>query len=548
MEDTKRLVTFVIISGIILFGFNYFFGPKPQAKNPGSAAATAAASPVASGTAPVTAQAAGAPQEKMIPASIKPIKEKTWTVETPLFTAAFSNQGGTLSSFKLKKYTDGTGTNQFEVEVIPGRATGTYLQLSSPEAPLSGEWTFGGIKKDGTNQTISFSRQLKPGVVVTRVYTISDDSYLIKSSFTFSNKTAVPFAIKDMVLSWGPSIHYLPDDLSKVKGVVPGYNKVVYPEGKGVKLLQIKKEKETKIQVLPSTSEWVVLKDLYFVTSFIPEKYSDVKVYSAKSEAGGYGYIRAALRDLIINPGSQEVISIDSYIGPAEYKRLKKLGMERAVDLGGIRFLGIWMLYGLDFCFKLTKNWGLAILLITLIVRGILWIPSQSSFKKMKEQQSKMALMKPRMDTLKKIYKNDPQKMNEETMKIYKEYGINPFSGCLPILLQLPIFLALYATLINTVELKGAYFIGWLKDLSHPDPYFILPVFMGVSMIVQQKMSTPPSMDPEQEKTQKIMLWGMPIILTVMSLQWPAGLLLYWGASNVLGIVQQLLVNRSKSK
>jgi YidC/Oxa1 family membrane protein insertase len=164
----------------------------------------------------------------------------------------------------------------------------------------------------------------------------------------------------------------------------------------------------------------------------------------------------------------------------------------------------------------------------------------------MKDTQAKMKTVQPRMETLKKIYKDDAQKLNEETMKLYKEYGINPFGGCLPMLIQIPIFIALYQTLISMVELKGAYFFGWLKDLSKPDPFYILPVFMGVSMIIQQMMSKPVSMTPEAETQQKMMMWGMPIFLTFMAIKWPSGLLLYWGMSNVLAIVQQFVVNKSK--
>ncbi|HRU38630.1 MAG TPA: membrane protein insertase YidC, partial [Candidatus Goldiibacteriota bacterium] len=198
------------------------------------------------------------------------------------------------------------------------------------------------------------------------------------------------------------------------------------------------------------------------------------------------------------------------------------------------------------FLYGLTKNYGIAILLLTLFVRLLLWYPSQKSYKQMKETQSKMKLMQPRLETLKKIYKDDPAKLNEETMKLYREYNVNPLGGCLPMLLQIPIFIALYQTLISMVELKGAYFFGWLKDLSRPDPLFILPVFMGVSMIIQQMMSKPVSMTPEAETQQKIMMWGMPIFLTFMALKWPAGLLLYWSMSNVLAIIQQTFVNKSK--
>ncbi|MCX8094486.1 MAG: membrane protein insertase YidC, partial [Candidatus Goldbacteria bacterium] len=205
-----------------------------------------------------------------------------------------------------------------------------------------------------------------------------------------------------------------------------------------------------------------------------------------------------------------------------------------------------WMFYAMDFLFKITKNYGWAIILLTIIVRIILWIPSQQSYKQMKDTQAKMKIIQPRMETLKKVYKDDPQKLNEEMLKLYKEYKINPFGGCLPMLLQLPIFIALYQTLISMVELKGASFIWWLKDLSRPDPYFILPIFMGVTMIIQQKMSQSPSLSTESMAQQNILMYGLPVFLTIMAFSWPSGLLLYWGMSNVLAIAQQLFVNKTK--
>ncbi|MFW6210616.1 MAG: membrane protein insertase YidC, partial [bacterium] len=219
-----------------------------------------------------------------------------------------------------------------------------------------------------------------------------------------------------------------------------------------------------------------------------------------------------------------------------------------SVDLGWLRFLSVWMFYAMDFFHGLLNNYGLAIIFLTILIRGLLWVPSQKSFKHMKETQKKMSIIKPRMETLKKIYKEDPQKLNEETMKLYKEYKINPFGGCLPMLLQLPIFIAFYQTLMNMVELKGASFIWWMQDLSRPDSLYILPFIMGGSMFIQQKMSqaATPTVDAAQASQQKIFLYGLPVFLTFLSFNWPSGLLLYWSISNVLGIAQQYFVNKSK--
>jgi len=174
----------------------------------------------------------------------------------------------------------------------------------------------------------------------------------------------------------------------------------------------------------------------------------------------------------------------------------------------------------------------------------MLWWPTHKSYSSMKKMQTAMNKMQPRLKTLKEIYKTNPQKLNEETMKLYKEHQINPMGGCLPMLLQMPIFFALYATLSGAVELKGAQFIWIWKDLSLKDPLYILPIAMGISMFIQQKLSNPPTATPEAEAQQKMMLYFMPIMLTVFAFVWPSGLLLYWVVSNIISIGQQLVINR----
>lgn len=550
-KDSSKLIVFVLISGAILFGFNYFYGPKPKVQD---AAATAAAQTgvsqvsAASPQAGATAEATGT-KTPAKPSSIRTSDEKLYTVENSLAVFSFTNIGGSLSGLKLKKYNDLKNGREEPLEMLPARSVSTYLSLYSAELNLvDSAWVYDGTIASKGSQAVSFSKQIKPGIKIVKEFTVPDDSYTVNVKLKFINKSPAPYAFKDFQYSWGPNVHYLPGELAVIKsGVGGGYNKVVYTSGSTFKLINTNlKSKENKTTVLDLIPDWIAVKDLYFTSALKPAVKSDIKNAVIKDESGGFVYLGMNLRDVLVNSGAEETIEVDSYVGPAEFHRLKKLGMDKIVDLGGIRFLGEWMFYGLDYIYKLTKNYGIAILLLTFLIRVLLWIPSNSSFKQMKETQSKMAVIKPRMETLKKIYKDDAQKLNEETMKLYQEYKINPFGGCLPMLLQLPIFIALYGTLINVVELKGANFAFWLKDLSKPDPFYILPVFMGITMLVQQKMSAQPSMDSQNDASQKILMYGMPIFLTYMAFSWPAGLMLYWSISNVLGIAQQLLVNRSK--
>lgn len=554
-QDSKRLIIFIVFSFAILFGFNKFFGPKPGDIKEQQPASTA----VVSSSSPAAAPAQGQAEAGELPFSLGTAKEiKTadsegYTVETPLISVTFSNIGGVIQSYKLKKYSDTSAGEKKNVELIPNKSSFSYMSLGSSTLDMYGsEWKYEGESKSSSSVTVSFSKDYKNGLTAKRSYTLLYDSYMVDIKFSFINKTGAPVQLKDLQLLWGPNIHRLPGDAAKMKDGMYAFNKATYPTGNTVKNITINldiKKKESKTTVIPEIPAWAAYHDLYFVSSFLIKEPAKLKNITAKETGGGFGYLSINYSDLIISAGSQENFEISSYIGPKEYKRLNKFsGMQKMIDLGWIRQLGVGMYYLLDFLYNLVKNYGVAILLITLIIRALLFIPSQNSYKHMKETQKKMSIIKPRMETLKKIYKDDPKKMNEETMKLYQEYKINPLGGCLPMLLQLPIFIALYQTLISLVELKGSGFALWLKDLSKPDPFYVLPIFMGITMFVQQKMTVQPSMSPEQEQQQKIMLYGMPIFLTFLSFQWPSGLLLYWSASNLFGIVQQLIVNRKKDK
>jgi YidC/Oxa1 family membrane protein insertase len=485
----------------------------------------------------------------MAPSVILSRSEKDYTVENSLATFTFSNIGAALSSLTLKKYSDTANGKENILELIPSKSSFSYLSLYSDDFKLNEiPWNYNGTTEAFGVKTISFSTLLKSGIKITKEFSIADDNYVINTSLKFTNTTSAPAVLKDMRYTWGPNIHYLPQDLLKTKqGTGADYNKTVYTQGTGVKMQNVNlKQTDGKLDVLDGVPDLLAIKDLYFVFVFSPKLKTDIKNEYIKSDPGGFTYLGMNLRDILVSPKSTETIEVTSYAGPAEYNRLKKLSMAKVVDLGGIRFLGEWMFFALNAIYKVTKNWGIAILILTVIIRLILWIPSNSSYKQMKETQSKMNILKPRLETLKKIYKDDAQKLNEETMKLYQEYKINPLGGCLPMLLQIPIFIALYATLINMVELKGANFALWWKDLSKPDPYFVLPIFMGITMFVQQMMSSQANVTAESDSSQKMLMYIMPVVLTYFSFQWPSGLLLYWGISNVLGIIQQLIVNKSK--
>ncbi len=540
MKQSQRLILFMILSAAILFGSNYFYTKNMDktVKN------TAATTPNAVVTGKTTDTKIKVPSTKSSLFAAKK-SERIYTVETKLVKISFSNIAASINSCLLKNYKESNNSAK-QLELIPDGFSDSYMALSAATYPLDKiAWTYNGVKEDKDGKAVSFSAKVG-SLTVVKTFHLRDDSYRIGLDVNFINTSSAALAIQDARLTLGPNIHYTPlESAAKKEGSGQySFNHIIYKSGKDIKKYVIN-PKDSKLVVVPVLPDWIVLKDLYFLSSFIIPDKTQIKNAFYQEEQGGFAYVGLNLTDALIQPKSQKTYSFASFLGPQEYKELKKSGMERLVDVGWIRELGIAMFFLMEFFFKLTKNYGVAILLLTLLIRGLLWFPSQSSFKHMKETSSKMKIIQPRIDTLKKIYKDDAQKLNEETMKLWQEYKINPFGGCLPVLLQLPIFVALYATLMNMVELKGAYFMLWWTDLSKPDPYFVLPVFMAITTFVQTKMSAQPAATDDAAMQQKIMLYFMPIFFGFLALNWPAGLLLYWSMSNVFSIFQQFMVNKS---
>ncbi len=239
----------------------------------------------------------------------------------------------------------------------------------------------------------------------------------------------------------------------------------------------------------------------------------------------------------VIVPGAKGSISVPLYVGPQEVEKLAKLapGLDLTIDYGWLTIIAAPLFKVLSFIHGWVGNWGIAIILLTMLIKLLFFPLSAASYKSM----AKMKVLGPKLQRLKEQYGDDKAKMNQAMMELYKTEKVNPLGGCLPIVIQIPVFIALYWVLLAAVELRHAPFFGWIKDLSAADPFYILPVLMGATMFLQTKLNpTPP--DPIQAK---IMLY-MPLVFSVMFLWFPAGLVLYWTVNNLLSIWQQWQINR----
>jgi YidC/Oxa1 family membrane protein insertase len=282
---------------------------------------------------------------------------------------------------------------------------------------------------------------------------------------------------------------------------------------------------------------WVAWVQHYFLSAWIPEQSARHEVAGWQTSEGNYAISFIEQEPIRIEPNQTESVSIRGYLGPKIENQLETVadGLNLAVDYGFLFMISKLLFQILSFIQSFAGNWGVAIILLTLLVKALFLWPSAISYKSM----ARMRKLQPQLTRLKDEYGQDRQRMSQEMIKLYQKEKVNPFGGCLPVLMQMPVFIALYWALLESVELRQAPFFGWIQDLSVMDPYFILPLLMGVSMYIQTSLNpTPP--DPTQAKVMKF----MPIMFTVFFLFFPAGLVLYWLTNNILSIIQQWYITR----
>ncbi|MFA5845840.1 MAG: membrane protein insertase YidC [Thermodesulfovibrionales bacterium] len=519
MEMDKRTLIAIILSIAILVGYQYFF-IKPVPPKPVTEQAK-------------TAQGEEKKQEAVKPVSVLPSMpavpsgEKEIKVETDLYSAIFSSAGGTIKKWELKKYKDKDGMAvllQKGRGVVPPLAVGPQNNFSLSNA------NFRVLGKD-----INLDKNSKTGSVV---FEYAAPEYAIRRTYTFYYDS-YKFDLKDEITGFPEYWITLGADfgLHDRKDESAHLGPVILKDADRIEL-DAKKLKEGKSY--QGGLKWIAQEDKYFFAAVVPVTPMD--------EAKAWKVQDASVVAFKGKPGINDFIV---YAGPKEHDKLKELnlGLEHIIDFGFFSIISRPLFWLLKKFYAVAGNYGWAIILLTIITR-IPFIPlinkSQQSMKKMQDIQPKMA-------EIKEKYKKDPQKMQKETMELYKKYKVNPLGGCLPMLLQIPVFFALYKILSIAIELRGAPFMLWITDLSAPDTLFgqaagfslggPLPYLMGITMVIQQKM-TPSTMDPKQAK----LMMFMPIIFTFMFLNFASGLVLYWLVNNILSIIQQFYVNKKLAK
>jgi len=285
----------------------------------------------------------------------------------------------------------------------------------------------------------------------------------------------------------------------------------------------------------PVTNGWLAFLQHYFISAWIPPRDQTHQFQTTRrGNLNVMGFVSPAT---VIEPGETGRAGARIYVGPKIIERLEGVApnLDRTVDFGFLFFISLPLFIFMDWIHSLVGNWGVSIILLTVVVKAVFFKLSATSYRSM----ARMRAVAPQLTRLRELYGDDRQRMSQEMMALYKKEKINPLGGCLPILVQMPVFIALYWVLFESVQLRHAPFMLWIQDLSQMDPYFILPILMGASMMLQMHLNpTPP--DPMQAKIMKL----MPIIFTVFFLWFPAGLVLYWLTNNILSIAQQWYITR----
>lgn len=561
MEEQKRLFIAIILSVVVIAGWNLFFvdpatmNQQPPAETNGAkSSAIEGQGPAVSDFKPDGGVVSQADDLSLAVASSEQTVFKTFSLSTPFYQVEISEKQAALTRFSLNHYRESLEDDSPQKQMIP-----IDLPVGFYACGMEGKSVPGlerAIFKADTETTktlletgekkISFSWRSPHGIEVEKIYTFSASTYLIGLDVVVKNGATMP--LKDRLAIMLPFA--LGEDAASMARF-GSYGPAAYVNGQ---LEEIKPDDIEEKNTLQGTMDWVGNGDRYFLSALVPSTPADAVLRLTKSDTLVMTtYLQEMER---LDPGKQVMFSYQCFMGP---KSLKVLGrydnnLKKAVNFGWFDVLAKPCLIVMNLIHEIIPNYGVAIILLTILIKLIFWPLGTKSYKSMND----MKKLQPLMMEIREKYKDDKQRMNQEVMSLYKTYKVNPMSGCLPMLVQMPIFFALYRMLYQAIELRHAPFVGWVNDLSAPDRLFdfgvaipfmqppygipVLTLIMGATMFLQQKMS-PSTGDPTQAK----MMMLMPIFMTVIFINFSAGLVLYWLVNNVLSIGQQYYIQKKFS-
>lgn len=526
MEIHKVLMA-VVLSLVVLIVWNILFPPAPVQRPATEQTEVQRSTEVEERTPEPFSPERTAPRDV---AQFEAVEGQQIKVETPLYRATFNSSGGVLEHFVLKEFKQTIDPDAPSIDLITPRSLAKGpMGITWNRIPtwIEGDWSFDGEDINiGSNeqQSLTFTGRVG-GIDIVRTMTFTADSYEIKEDIEVINTTESQVVGELSNILATPAFS---DDR---------YNptRVSYFDHDG---LSHEKDKQLREGFVHQNGlKWSGVGNHYFLLAFVPQTSQDSIL---RADLENEIYRISIAENIYIDPGMARAMANTYYIGPKDRDYLIDAPAElhRAIYYGWFNVVSKPLIISLNYFHSHTGNYGIAILLLTLVIKIVFWPLAQKSYKSMNQLKK----LQPMMAKIREKYKEDRTKMNEEMMRLYKTYKVNPAGGCLPILVQIPVFIALYQGLMGAVELRHATFIQylpftdivWLADLSARDPFYITPLVMGATMFLQQKMAPPPG-DPLQAK---IMLF-LPLVFIFIFITFPSGLVLYWLTNNVLSIGQQ---------
>ena len=543
--DSQRLILFFVFSFSVFLLLDAWQREQPpaqpaatvgdQAGKTGKPVASATQIPVPGGK---TAQPlAAVPQHD----GRAPDAGAAIQIETDLYIAQVSTQGGDLRRLQFKKHRDILDRNKDFVllELTPER---TYVAQSG----LIG----GGLPNhrtayqaaatsyqlvDGQNSLeVRLNAPAVDGVEVNKVYRFHRDSYLIDVGFEIVNRGAAavqPYVYFQIARDGKPP--------AGDSAMMPTFTGVaVYTEKEKFQKLSFEDIAKAKTPYPKNSNDgWIAVLQHYFFSAWLPKNGTPREFYTRKLDENLYAAGVIVPADPV-SPGASTTVTVPLYSGPQEQEKLAKIapGLDLTIDYGWLTVIAVPLFWFLTLLYGWVGNWGVAIILLTVTIKALFYPLSAASYRSM----AKMRVLAPKLQRLKDQYGDDRQRLQQAMMELYKTEKINPLGGCMPIVVQIPVFIALYWVLLASVELRHAPFMLWINDLSTPDPWFILPILMAGTMWIQTSLNPEPP-DPVQAKVMKF----MPIAFSIMFFFFPAGLVLYWLVNNVLSIAQQWQITRA---
>ena len=543
--DTRRLILFVVFSFSIMMLWDSWQKKNSPIADIGQQAQQQAQAPIAGAVANNdTTNAVNNDVANNIASdgSFKLVNGQRIQVTTDLFQAEIDTTGGDLRRLVLNKHSAADSKDGNFVLMSDAQKPMLYIaqtglmgnNLPNHKSVFTSAATSYTMAASAASQEVRLSwagTGAANGITVDKIYTFHRGSYVIDVNYQISNASGAAIT---------PSTYYqiVHDSESKQgSAMMPTFTGGAYyteaDKFKKIKFADMAKESLSK----SSKDGWVGLIEHYFASAWIPKAGVNREFYTKQLSENIFA-VGAITPGASIGAGAKAEINAQLFAGPQTEKDLGAAapGLEYAVDYGWLTVIAKPLFWVLSKINGLVHNWGIAIILLTVLIKAAFYPLSAKSYKSM----AQMREMAPRMQAMKEKFGDDKQKMQQAMMEMYRTEKINPMSGCLPILVQIPVFIALYWMILGSVELRHAPFFGWIQDLAAIDPYYVLPILMGATMIIQTSLNPPPT-DPIQAKVMKI----MPVVFSVFFFFFPAGLVLYWLVNNVLSIAQQWYVNKS---